>query len=572
MQVLTQQMIDDFYLKDKALSALYDTVSPYTFYETLFIDLDLYSDEVLVTFGKDTDLSLCQHNPVQGTVRSMVLTEAIEKSQGYANVYIAPCTFFHKWNNSSCLKDLYAIVVDFDGDKNGVSLRLLEWLIKQIQADSPEFPAPTFICNSGQGLHLFWCFDRPVPMFSDNKRLMKELYAAVHSRLMSWDAKPQRHHIAQAYRIVGSATKLNTTSTAYKVGSSYDVQYLLDCFGVTGSVLWGYEPRDKAERKPSDAMIKLANCFTKELGVVCTDMNSWDSVHAFIKENKKDFDEAVALKKNTKKQSKHFNKKEGSGWGSREWYNWTKTEIIQKTPDGNRYSSLMALMVIAYKCNIPFSEVKKDEEEIILKWQMRPTPFPHRFNDDYIDRVDNLYSEQFKKTTRKQLEQWLGFSMGQRSIKKNGRPQALHLKGARAIQAINDEANGTNWRDGNGRKSAKNVVKEWRKEHPTGKKADCVRDTGLSKPTVYKWWDATAHIVVDQNIAQWDDDMRPVPRKLSDADKQKMADVQSGFATTHDKLAAKYEAIEAQLEATRRKMEELQAQLDALKKPQQEKK
>ena len=24
--------------------------------------------------------------------------------------------------------------------------------------------------------------------------------------------------------------------------------------------------------------------------------------------------------------------------------------------------------------------------------------------------------------------------------------------------------------------------------YPDGKKADCIRDTGLSKPTVYKWW------------------------------------------------------------------------------------
>ena len=32
------------------------------------------------------------------------------------------------------------------------------------------------------------------------------------------------------------------------------------------------------------------------------------------------------------------------------------------------------------------------------------------------------------------------------------------------------------------------VVEEWQKNHPDGKKADCIRDTGLSKPTVYRWW------------------------------------------------------------------------------------
>ena len=68
--------------------------------------------------------------------------------------------------------------------------------------------------------------------------------------------------------------------------------------------------------------------------------------------------------------------------------------------------------------------------------------------------------------------------------KRNGRKQDKHLQGARAIRDINNE----NWREGNGRKPKSEIVEEWRKAHPDGKKADCIRDTGLSKPTVYKWW------------------------------------------------------------------------------------
>ena len=39
-----------------------------------------------------------------------------------------------------------------------------------------------------------------------------------------------------------------------------------------------------------------------------------------------------------------------------------------------------------------------------------------------------------------------------------------------------------------GRPDKSKIVEEWRKAHPDGKKADCIRDTGLSKPTVYRWW------------------------------------------------------------------------------------
>ena len=32
------------------------------------------------------------------------------------------------------------------------------------------------------------------------------------------------------------------------------------------------------------------------------------------------------------------------------------------------------------------------------------------------------------------------------------------------------------------------IVQKWKSEHPEGKKADCIRDTGLDKKTIYKWW------------------------------------------------------------------------------------
>ncbi|MFR4352023.1 MAG: hypothetical protein ACLT3H_10200 [Roseburia sp.] len=48
------------------------------------------------------------------------------------------------------------------------------------------------------------------------------------------------------------------------------------------------------------------------------------------------------------------------------------------------------------------------------------------------------------------------------------------------------------WRNKDGRPKGgsqqKKNVEEWQKKHPDGRKADCTRETGLSKPTVYKWW------------------------------------------------------------------------------------
>ena len=59
------------------------------------------------------------------------------------------------------------------------------------------------------------------------------------------------------------------------------------------------------------------------------------------------------------------------------------------------------------------------------------------------------------------------------------------------LDIVNDHAD--TWREGNGRPKGSGIAQEkinvWREAHPNGKKVDCIRDTGFSKPTVYKWWD-----------------------------------------------------------------------------------
>ena len=70
--------------------------------------------------------------------------------------------------------------------------------------------------------------------------------------------------------------------------------------------------------------------------------------------------------------------------------------------------------------------------------------------------------------------------------KRNYRKQEVHLYLARRrkedLKAIGEVVK-------DGRPAKQDQVKEWRKKNPNGRKIDCIRETGLSKPTVYKWWE-----------------------------------------------------------------------------------
>ena len=94
------------------------------------------------------------------------------------------------------------------------------------------------------------------------------------------------------------------------------------------------------------------------------------------------------------------------------------------------------------------------------------------------------YQENYVTYSRAEVERVSGISVPPN--KRNGRKQEQHIKIMNAIREI-EHPDGA-WRNKDGRPDKQKIVEEWRKSHPEGRKADCIRDTGLDKKTVYKWW------------------------------------------------------------------------------------
>ncbi len=108
---------------------------------------------------------------------------------------------------------------------------------------------------------------------------------------------------------------------------------------------------------------------------------------------------------------------------------------------------------------------------------------------DIMDAMQ-FYQENYVTYSRSEAERVSAIPMP--ANKRNYQKQADHLEEARAIRDIRMKRQDRDWREGNGRPKGSGekskIVEEWQRQHPDGKKADCIRETGLSKPTVYKWW------------------------------------------------------------------------------------
>ena len=109
------------------------------------------------------------------------------------------------------------------------------------------------------------------------------------------------------------------------------------------------------------------------------------------------------------------------------------------------------------------------------------------FTEEDVESASRMYVQDSIDCPISFIEEKCGIHIER--TKRNGRKRAEHIK---YMNFVRDELNGNkNWREGAGRPvgtDKSEIVKQWRAEHPDGKKADCIRDTGLTKPTVYKWW------------------------------------------------------------------------------------
>ena len=366
---------------------------------------------------------------------------------------MAPVSYFGRKRLGKFARFLYALVFDLDG----VGMPQLRDVLHQMNKGI--LPKATFVVNSGTGLHLYYVLAEPVPMYPQNQHYLKELKYSltrqIWNRFTSSIRQPQMQGLMQGFRVVGSGTKLGKgyPVVAFRVGDRVELDDLLE-----------YIPASNGERQKLEGILRKSSMPLAE-----------------AKEKYPDWYERRIVK----------GERRGRWTVKRDLYDWWLRRIREEIRVGHRYHGVMALAIYAKKCGIEEEELRQDAYSLLLPYDEMSIEEVNRFTRDDVEAALSMFNEDYVTFPRDDIARLSGMSMPVN--RRNWRKQEVHLQGARAVQEINDRANGTNWRRGNGRPigsgTAQVIVFEWRQQHPEGRKADCRRDTGLDPKTIRKWWD-----------------------------------------------------------------------------------
>ena len=448
----------EFVISD-ALQATFPEVHYFDFYRDIF-PVGSFEQKGVYENGKYNGIAVSIASGAKKTRRMTVTDdlEAIDKMAASDDFCLmSPISYAGKSRKSENARFLYAIAIDLDGVE---TVKQWQFLMEQIERGHEMLsfiwglPRPTYIVSSGTGVHLYYVFEKPIPLFRNVVEQLEKL-----KRRITWQAwtqgasslhdKVQYESLFQGFRVVGTITKTGSRCRAFKSGEKITVEYL------NQFVPEDYRTKDfayKADLPLAQAKKKYPEWYEKRI-VQGLPRGSWTASPAVY-----------------------------------EW--WIRT-LSAGAEQGHRYWCIMALAAYAIKCGIPRDKLEADAYGLIPLMNSKGDAFTEddvlaaleAYNDSYITYPIDVIS--------------LRTGIPIQKNKRNGRKQALHLRLARASRDILCEERGKEvWWEGGGRPKgsiqeytrARRLVEQYQAEHPGAKKSEIKAATGLSYPTIRKYY------------------------------------------------------------------------------------
>lgn len=454
----------DFLDKEAFLAARFDEVAPMDFYRELFSTGPGFERRGRYEDGKYNGLAMeiSKDDAGHSRARVHVITQelgAIQRLQGSPFAFMAPISYVGNRRTAANAREIYALAVDLDGQTLD-TLGVIAWQTQErrsaptISSVDTWLPKPTFIVNSGTGVHLYYQFERPLPCYPNVMRGLKELKWALLPRIWNKDTSVdpylQYQGVVQGFRVVGSLASLGPgyTVKAYRTGSKVSLEYLLRYVSD--------EVADSVRSNLKPALSSISKQEAKEL---------YPEWYARVVEGL------------LPRQTWHV---------KRDLYDWwlrkcrdDKTGITV----GHRYFCCMTAAVFAAKCDVEEEELTRDLLSLVKVFDALKSSDDEAFTEEDALRALDSYCDSYTTFPRKDLEKLTNVPMPQN--KRNYRKQSVHLGRARAVQFFDDPEG--NWRNKKGAPTKRDAILSYASEHPEANHSEIARALNVSRSTVIKW-------------------------------------------------------------------------------------
>lgn len=361
-------------------------------------------------------------------------------------------TYFGAKNLQAHASKCYALIFDLDGVDE---TKLYNFLYGANFKDADIYPLPNYIALSGHGVHLYYVFDNPIPLFPNLKLQLKALKYALIERIWnpvtSNEPKIQYQGINQGFRVIGGKSKIDGVRVR-----AFDMhQHFYDLTELNRYV-------------PDDVAVDESKLYKEK--------------HISLAEAKKKYPawyEKVIV---------NGGKCKGRWTTNRALYDWWK-QILEK---GNatyhhRYFSIMCLAIYAVKAGISYEELEKDAKGYIPMLNAINPQEP--FTEEDVMSALECYDERYVTFPRDDIAKISNISIPANT--RNGNTRAKHLEIVHKLRAIKDPEG--KWRYKGGAPTKQHIIRKWRITHPDGRKCDFLNDPEVKnlvcRTTLYKWWD-----------------------------------------------------------------------------------
>ena len=439
-------------IRDEYLGAFFEQMEPMDFYRFIFPEGELQRQDESGNWKCNAIAVELLPKESKRLTRRHTISDDLGKIKQLVSgdnfVLMSPISYVGKSREAKNARYVYAIAIDLDGVNTEANM---EDLFFQMDGRGPSgfLPNPTFVVSSGNGLHIYYVFERPIPCFKNIVDQMSKLKRNLTRKLWngfvtSLEDNVQYQSLFQGFRMVGSITKNGGRVKAFRTGERVTVEYLNE-FVCEENRVTSFAYKSSLTRK--EAKVKYPEWYEKRI---------------------------------VKGQPR------GKWVCKRDLYDWWKKRLVAEVVEGHRYYGVMCLAVYAKKCGISKAELERDAFELIKDLDKKTKREDNHFDREDVFAALEMYNDDYITFPIATISELSGLKIDRN--KRNGQNQKDHLEEARAIRDIRQRRKGTKWTDCNGRPSAEKKVKEWKSENPQKNIKECCEEIGLSRSTVYKYW------------------------------------------------------------------------------------